>query len=154
VTALFVALCAGFLIAILRLWPDSELGRFLRPLLVERPAATGSKLERHHLIWAGIVLFVIVGAGELATFYGSEFLFAYSLDLSLYLDAMLVTAALAMVSRLRSVSQVLGVCRRRAVRRRAHGHKGAARPRAAHRRRTSRHIANDEDGPSEHQRVA
>jgi len=146
--ALIVALLSGLLVAVLRIWPESEIGRFLRPYLVERPATAISKLERHHLIWAGIVLFVIVGAGELATLYGTEFLFAYSLDLSLYLDAVLVTTALAMVSRLRSVAHFLGRHMQAGIRRRADRHK-RARPRAAHRRPVRRSADND-DGSSRH----
>lgn len=151
-TALIAALTAGLLIAVLRLWPDSGIGRFLRPCLVERPAAALSKLERHHLIWAAIVLFVIVGASELATLYGSEFLFAYSLDLSLYLDAVLVTAALAVVSRVRSVANVLDHRWRAVICLRADRHERAARPRAA-RRSPAKRADNDEDG-SPHRRVA
>ena len=147
-TSLVVGLFLGLLVTVMRAWPESEIGRFLRPYLVEKPAAAISKLERHHLIWASIVLFVIVGAGELASLYGTEFLFAYSLDLSLYLDAVLVTTALAMVSRLRSVAHFLARYIRAGIRPRFDRHKRAARPRAARRRPAERAADNDDDGPS------
>ena len=153
-TAPIVALFGSLLIAVMRLWPDSEIGRFLRPHLVERPAVAFSKLERHHLIWAGIVLFVSVGASELATLYGSEFLFAYSLDLSLYLDAVVATVALAVVSRVRSVARVLGARLREGVGLRIDRHKRIARPRAVHRRPTRRRAHNDDDAPPHVRRAA
>lgn len=153
-TTLIVALFSGLLIAVLRLWPESEIGRFLRPCVVEKPAAAFSKLERHHLIWAGIVLFVIVGAGELAALYWTDFLFAYSLDLSLYLDAVAVTAVLAVMSRARSVARFLTGRISAGKPARADRRSGAARPRAAHRRRVTKRAGNDDGGPSSEQLVA
>ena len=151
-----MTLVAGLLtlliIGIIRGSPNSPLGRALRLYLAEKPVKAASRIERHHFIWItligiGALLLMALAAGKIALAFETDFLIAYSFDLSLYLDAVLVASAIAAASRLRTMMALtqskirqwrgavaLGVQRlprRRDRARRRHG--------------TARH-ANDDDG--------
>jgi hypothetical protein len=103
----------GFCLAlmlVMRLAPDSPFGKALNRQLVEVPLRLLGRMQRHHLIF----LIIIVGL----TMVGSEVIFAlgtvdfaviYALDLSLYVDGLLMTLALASLARTRSAIGVLRV---------------------------------------------
>ena len=107
--SLLAALTLLAIVGIIRGSPDSLLGRALHLYLVEKPVAAGSRIRRHHIIWFGLIsiavlLLTMFFAGKVATaFETSDFLFAYSLDLSLYLDAVLVASTIAAVTRVRTI---------------------------------------------------
>lgn len=134
------------IIGIIRGSPDSPLGRALRIYLVEKPVKAASRIKRHHLIWIGVLLVMAYAAGEIATVFGTDFLIAYSLDMSLYLDAVLVTAAVAAASRLRMVVLLVRSRMQQWTGRIGSGRPHLGRPRARGRHGPQRHD-NDEDGP-------
>lgn len=148
----FVAgLLTLLIIGIIRGSPNSPVGRALRVYLVEKPVSAALRIERHHQIWLGLIAIAVLlltafAAGKFATLFETDFLFAYSLDLSLYLDAVLVASAIAAASRLRTLTVIM---RSRIGRWRGVGaaHKRLARPRARSRRPAVRRPDNDEDGP-------
>ena len=93
---------------LMKLAPQSPLGRFLNFALVERPLAKIVAMERHHLIYFAIILVMATAASETVAIYGNfEWAIASAFDISIYLDAIAVTAALAASSKMRMVAQVL-----------------------------------------------
>ncbi len=95
------------LVLVMRFWPNCALSRALHKHLVERPVRWCAKIERRHIIQTAVLVFLLFSAGQMVSMLGSEFLFAYSFDLSLYIDSLVVTAALAAASYLRATAQYL-----------------------------------------------
>ena len=91
----------GFIAAItLVMWlaPGSDAGRLLRRRLVESPLEAMSDVKRHHLIFFVIMAGFVIGGGEAMAILGPEFVAAYTFDLAIYLDAVMVTYALSAVA--------------------------------------------------------
>jgi hypothetical protein len=95
------------LVLVMRFWPNCTFSRVLHKHLVERPVRWCAKVERHRIIQTAILLVLLFSAGEIVSMFGSEFLFAYSFDLSLYIDCLIVTAALAAASYLKATARYL-----------------------------------------------
>ena len=151
--SLLAALALLTIVGIIRGNPNSTLGRALHIYLVEKPVEAASRIRRHHIIWFGLIsiavlLLMMFFAGKVATaFEASDFLFAYSLDLSLYLDAVLVASTIAAVTRVRTIMLLARAKARRWAGRPKSGRTAIPRSRARRRRPALRRPGNDEDGP-------
>ena len=62
------------LLMVMRLAPDSALGRMLNRHLVERPLEWLGELDRRQLLYAVILVAMCLGAGEAIAVIGSDFL--------------------------------------------------------------------------------
>lgn len=140
----FYGLCLA-LILVMRLAPQSPLGRTLVQQLVEEPLHRISRLERHQLIfWLMMAVLLAIGGEVIALMGGLELTTLYLIDLSIYLDAVMATYLLAVTVRGTSAWQALaGVIRPRLSRR------GTARRRRIRADRTTvERGANDDDEPA------
>jgi hypothetical protein len=145
---LLIVLVALAIVGIIRASPNSALGQVLRVYLAEKPVKFVSKIERHRLIWIGILVLMALSSFKIAAVVGPDFLIAYtSIDLSLYLDAVFVATAVSAASRLR-VAARLAQQSVRWMRRKRPSHRQISRPRASARRRVLKRPDNDEDGTS------
>jgi len=150
--SLFALLLMLSVIGIIRGRPDSSLGRTLRLHLVEKPVDAALRLRRHHIIWFGLVsiailLLMAIAASKVAmTFETTDFLFAYSLDLSLYLDAVLVASTVAAATHVRTVMGLVRARSQQWTGRLRPMRKGLRRPRARRHRTVARRPEHD-DGP-------
>lgn len=142
--ALLVSLA---IVGIIRGNPNSVLGRTLRIYLAEKPIEAVSKIERHHVIWIGVLVLTALSASEIAAVFGTDFFIAYTFDVSLYLDAVFVAAALAATSRLRTAVQLARAFTQRSRREMRSSRNRLPRPRAKARRHAPKRPHNDEDGP-------
>ena len=96
------------LIAAIRLFPESSLGHFLHFHLVERPTATVSKLKRHHLLFLIIAVTTLFAASELIAILGStDVALSIAWDMSLYIDAVAVTAMVAAARQIRLAARLV-----------------------------------------------
>jgi hypothetical protein len=140
--AAFYGLCVALML-VMRVAPETPLGVWLNRGLVEQPLRRLAGLERHHLIFFVMVMLMALAAGEIIAMYGTfEWAMISAFDLSVYIDAMVVTTALGATARLRGAVQALH---------RGAAWRGQARPVARPRRvrsaskRTSDPPANDDD---------
>ncbi len=95
----------GFLLVVtLVIWlaPESPAAKLLHRQLVEAPIEAMAKLERYHLIMFVIMLGFMIGGGEVMALVGPEFIAAYALDLSIYLDLVIVSYAISAARQARS----------------------------------------------------
>jgi hypothetical protein len=96
----------GFMIAValvLRLAPQSPAGRLLNRHLVERPLSVLGRMQRHHVIALLIIIGLLAGSGEMIVAMGGmDVAMIYAIDLSIYIDGLLATLALASLARTRS----------------------------------------------------
>lgn len=126
---------------LLRFSPDTEFARTIRRMFVEKPCRWMMARSRRELIQAAVLAGLFLFAGELVMMLGSaELVFAYALDLSLYIDAMVAAALLGAADMVRKVPFAVRLRR------------PARRPKPRSRARRSRPIsgrqaANDDDGP-------
>ena len=104
----------GFEIVILaaiiamRLFPESPLAKLLHLHLVVRPMNWFSKLERHHLLYAALLIGMLFAAGEIIAVLGSaDVALALAWDVSIYLDAVAVAAAVAVARQARVAIQLV-----------------------------------------------
>lgn len=104
-----MAACGLFLalIMVMRLAPESALGRVLNRHLVERPLERLGEFDRRQLLYATILVVMCLGAGEAIAVLGPELLGVYAWDLAVYLDAVAVSYALAAVARARTVLRIV-----------------------------------------------
>lgn len=138
----FLAAALLALIALLRSAPDTPFSRSIRASLVERPCRWWLKRTRREaiqlLVLAGLFLF----AGEMVMMLGSaELVFAYALDLSIYIDAVL---AASLLSASHQAGRVFRAATRLLPGRRRKPRYRARRPRKA----DCRKPANDDEGPA------
>jgi hypothetical protein len=87
---------------VMRFFPDSAAGQMLNRQLVEMPLQRLGQLERHHLIFLLIIVGFAFAGGEAFAILGPDFAVVYALDVSFYIDGLLVTLTLASVARSRS----------------------------------------------------
>lgn len=140
------------IIGFMRLFPDTPFARFLHRHLVEQPLRWIATVERHQLIFVGIMALLLLVAGEaIAVIGSSELLIGFVWDLSIYVDALAATYMLAATTRLRTAWHLP----KRRIRRRP-----AVRPATrARRKRTSRRApmrkpATNDDDPAPPLRIA
>lgn len=89
-------------IVAMRLFPESPLSQLLHLHLVVRPMDWFSKLERHHLLYAVLLIGMLFAAGEIIAVLGSaDVALALAWDVSIYLDAVAVAAAIAVARQAR-----------------------------------------------------
>ncbi|MBO0749582.1 MAG: hypothetical protein J2O44_03990, partial [Porphyrobacter sp.] len=92
---LFIAL-----MLVMKLSPQSTLGRWLNAALVERPLAKIATMDRRHVIFLVILVGISLFATDMILVFGSyDLLSLYAWDLTAYLDVMVVAYALAAVAR-------------------------------------------------------
>jgi hypothetical protein len=87
------------LILVMRFAPASALGRLLLAQLVEKPLASLSALKSYQLIAFVLMGVTFLVGGEAIMLFGPELFTVYLIDLSIYLDAVAVTYALAAMAR-------------------------------------------------------
>lgn len=91
------------LMAVMKLAPHSGAGRLLNRQLVELPLALFARMERHHLIFVLVVAALLMAGTEVLVGLGTvDFALVYALDMSLYIDGLLATMALASLARTKS----------------------------------------------------
>jgi hypothetical protein len=102
---------AGLLICttlLMRFAPQSQVSRMLNRRLVEQPLQMLANMRRHHLIFMLLaVAFLIAGAEVIFALGSVDFTLVYALDLSLYIDGLLATLAIASLARTRSGATAL-----------------------------------------------
>jgi hypothetical protein len=132
----------------MKLAPYSPAGRWLNHALVERPLRLFGRMQRHHLIFLVLIVMLAMVGTELIFALGSvDVAVLYALDVSLYVDGLLMTVAVASLVRTRSAAAMLrasamGLAAR--LRRRF----GRRRVRSASERREGPGAANDDDDDS------
>jgi hypothetical protein len=89
---------------IVRLFPKTELGRWLSFYLVELPCEKLAKFERKHMIFLVFGIFMVQG---FAMVVSVDLAVIAALDLSLYIDAALSVATVAAVTRISSAWNVV-----------------------------------------------
>jgi hypothetical protein len=135
------------LMLVMRFAPDSSIGKALNRQLVEVPLRVLGGMRRHHLIFVILLVALMAVGSEAILALGSmDFAVIYALDVSLYVDGLLVTLALASVTRTRSVVALLSAnAASLAVRMRRGSGRRASRAPA---RRAARKPSNDDDHPA------
>jgi hypothetical protein len=79
-------------LVVMKSFPSTPLARSLHLWLVEAPIEAAGLVERKHLILLGVLLFC---GPSLAAFGSAEVAMIYAVDLSLYVEAVLVTSVSA-----------------------------------------------------------
>lgn len=138
-----VVMLAGLLalaLVVMKLDPTIPFARSLHQWLVEWPLEAAARMERRHLILIGVILFC---GPSLAAFGSAEIGMLYAVDLSLYVEAVLVTSLSAAGASVRrawaTVVSSAGVLRR-----------GRPRPRSRRARASTgkKNTASNDDGPA------
>lgn len=86
----------AFCVAIMRCFPETTLARWLTSILVELPLAALASFKRHHIIFLMVVFAFLFLARDFPMLWSAGEFFALSLNLSIYLDAAIVAAAVSM----------------------------------------------------------
>ena len=84
--------------AIMRLWPEIPIARWLHLVLVEAPLRLAAGLERRHLVFLILLLVVLAAGGEMLALAGPNIGVAIIWDVATYVDlaaAMMAAGALA-----------------------------------------------------------
>jgi len=93
---------------VMKLAPHSPAGRWLNHVLVELPLRLFGKMQRHHLIFLVVIVMLAMVGTELIFALGSvDVAVLYALDVSLYVDGLLMTVAVASLVRTRSAAATL-----------------------------------------------
>lgn len=92
------------LVLLMRFGPDHDWICALRRTLVERPVELALALDRKTFVAGLIMAVLLLGGGELLILLGPEFFAWYATNLTIYADAMAVSALLAFRTRLRHVA--------------------------------------------------
>jgi len=137
----------AFCIVMIRCFPDTALGHWLKKTLVEDLLDQLANMKRRHIIFLVVAAAFFLVAGEYAWMFGPGEWLALQVSLSFYFDAVLVTSAVMIVgyamttwrSLCSQVSAWLGAVARR-VRRVGWGIRAPRRP--------TRKSPDDEDAPS------
>ncbi len=98
-----IALLGLLAVLTLVLWlaPHSPEGRLLHRALVEQPLAALSRLQLRHLIFIAFIGGFGLAGGEIFLLAGPELVTGFALELSIYLDAVIVTYALSAAAGIR-----------------------------------------------------
>lgn len=89
-----LALCMVMMLA----FPETPTARWLHEVLVERPLAWFSRLKRRDIIFLFVMIVLLLSAGEFVAAFGAGELFAIGANLSLFLDAVVVTTAVTIAT--------------------------------------------------------
>jgi hypothetical protein len=96
--------------AFILLFPETPAARLLHRYLAEKPADLLARIERKHVIFAIVGVFVLLSAGEMLAILGSDVAVLIAWDMSLYLDAAIAVWTASALTRIRSAWSV--VCSR------------------------------------------
>nr|WP_166174831.1 hypothetical protein [Altererythrobacter segetis] len=94
---------------VMKLAPDSALGRWLSATLVERPLAKVAAMDRRQVIFLMILVGICLSAETVIAFGSFDLLSLYAWDLTVYLDTMVFVYALAAVARGRAAMRWLAL---------------------------------------------
>ncbi|GAA0274658.1 hypothetical protein GCM10009127_14030 [Alteraurantiacibacter aestuarii] len=97
----FVGFMAAVMLVLL-FAPASAAARLLHRQLVELPLERLARMERHHLIMLMIMVGFMIGGGEIMALMGPEIIATYALDLSIYLDLVMVSYAVSVARQTRT----------------------------------------------------
>lgn len=89
-----MALCIVMMLA----FPETPTARWLNAVLIERPLAWFSKLQRRDIIFLFVMVVLLLSAGEFVAVFGAGELFVIGANLSLFLDAVVVTTAVTLAT--------------------------------------------------------
>lgn len=89
-----MALCLALMLA----FPDTPTARWLHEVLVQRPLEWVSKLKRRDVIFLFVMIVLMLSAGEFIAIFGAAELFAIGANLSLFIDAVVVTTAVTIAT--------------------------------------------------------
>ena len=103
---------------VMKVAPQSPLGRWLNRTLVERPQQKIATMDRRHVMMLMILAAITLFATDMVFMFGSyDLLTLYAWDLSTYLDVMVLAYALAGAARARATLRSIA-CRAAAFLRR------------------------------------
>ncbi len=88
------ALCMVVMLA----FPRTATARWLHEVLVERPLAWFAKLKRRDVIFLFVMVVLMLTAGEFVAIFGPGELLALGANLSLFIDAVVVTTAVTIAT--------------------------------------------------------
>lgn len=88
---------------ILLVFPKTPAARWLHTALVERPVAWVQSLRRRDVIFVLVAAMLLLSGAEFAAVFGTGELLALGMQVSIYLDAALVTAAATLAAGVASV---------------------------------------------------
>ena len=83
-----MALCIVLMLA----FPETPMARWLNTVLVEQPLAWLAKIRRRDIIFLFVAAALLLVAGDFIMLFGVSDVFAIGASLSIYFDAVLVTA--------------------------------------------------------------
>ncbi|WP_066551326.1 MULTISPECIES: hypothetical protein [unclassified Sphingomonas] len=97
-----------FVMMILRLWPETPIARWLHRTLVAAPARRLSALSRQQLLFMVALVMLLPVGGELMLIFGAaDALMLMAWQTAAYYDAMMATALLAGLARMRGIAAVV-----------------------------------------------
>jgi hypothetical protein len=103
-TNAMVASLLALAIIVIKFWPETELARRLRAILVDAPIRLGSRIQRRHLLFIALALVIFPIAGELLVMPGAvDVALAGMWNLAVYLDAASAILFVAAASKTRSL---------------------------------------------------
>lgn len=88
------ALCIVLMLA----FPKTATALWLHETLVERPLAWFAKLKRRDVIFLFVMIVLMITAGEFVAIFGPGELLALGANLSLFIDAVVVTTAVTIAT--------------------------------------------------------
>jgi hypothetical protein len=80
-------------IMVMKAFPETGTAQWLHKVLVEQPLEWLSNLKRRDIIFLLVMIALCLTAGEFVAVFGMSELFVLGANLSLYVDAVLVTTA-------------------------------------------------------------
>lgn len=93
------ALCLVVMLA----FPETPTARWLHAFMVERPVAWLSKIRRRDIILLFVMVVLTLAAGEFVAVFGAAELFALGANISLFIDAVIVTTAVTIATAVATV---------------------------------------------------
>lgn len=100
-----LAECLALATLIIRVFPDTELGKALHERMVDEPLRWLARFERRHMLLAGVLIVLMMFGGELLLLAGSaDALIGIAWSTSVYLDVVVATWTVA------AVASVRGAC--------------------------------------------
>jgi hypothetical protein len=133
------ALC----IVVMRCFLETPLARVLNDALVARPLAWLSRLKRRDIIFALLIVGLFIVAGDFIAIFGAGELVMLGMNLSIYLDAVLVATAVTIAAATATVWRAARVHLSMWFARIGQARRGSNRP-----KKPQRASADDDDEPA------
>jgi hypothetical protein len=89
-----MALC----ILVMRAFPETPMARWLNTVLIDRPVVWLSQIRRRDVIFLFVLIALLLVANDLIILFGVSDLIAIGANLSIYFDAVLVSAAVTIAA--------------------------------------------------------